>query len=126
MSNEDDVGYKRPPAKNQFKPGKSGNPNGRPKKNSTDRDFAALHEASKVLNTKVKVTVNGRERHLHIIVATLLKLRRDLLTEKASIGSVREYFKLIKELEDLKVHVIKARGKSTTKVIRFVGADALV
>lgn len=30
-NNNYEVGYKRPPAKHQFKPGKSGNPKGRPK-----------------------------------------------------------------------------------------------
>ncbi|HIF51316.1 MAG TPA: hypothetical protein EYQ42_07325 [Thiotrichaceae bacterium] len=30
-SDDDKVGYKKPPQKNQFKPGKSGNPKGRPK-----------------------------------------------------------------------------------------------
>jgi hypothetical protein len=31
FSKEYEIGYKKPPRKNQFKPGQSGNPKGRPK-----------------------------------------------------------------------------------------------
>ena len=41
-NDEDGVGYKRPPKSGQFKPGKSGNPRGRPKGGSVNRDFMIL------------------------------------------------------------------------------------
>lgn len=37
--NNDKVGYKKPPKKNQFKKGKSGNPKGRPKKAEGEWDL---------------------------------------------------------------------------------------
>lgn len=38
----DDTGYKNPPRANRFKPGKSGNPNGRPKKQHIKTSRASL------------------------------------------------------------------------------------
>jgi hypothetical protein len=38
ISSHRDVGYKRPPAATQFRPGQSGNPAGRPKRRPTFRD----------------------------------------------------------------------------------------
>ena len=35
------VGYGRPPTWTQFRPGRSGNPNGRPKKGSSNKDLMA-------------------------------------------------------------------------------------
>jgi hypothetical protein len=40
--NKNGTGYKRPPAENQFKPGKSGNPKGRPKKQLANTSRASL------------------------------------------------------------------------------------
>ena len=40
------VGYKRPPSKTQFEPGKSGNPRGRPKRRKLDIGMA-LNKALK-------------------------------------------------------------------------------
>jgi hypothetical protein len=54
---EYDVGYKKPPLHTRFRPGRSGNPRGRPKRS---RELAAMIDD--VLNAKVKVTENGRAR----------------------------------------------------------------
>ena len=52
MANEpnDPIGYKRPPVATQFKPGHSGNPNGRPKKVRSLKD-----ELLDVLNESVRL-----------------------------------------------------------------------
>lgn len=126
MSNDDEVGYKRPPAKNRFKPGKSGNPSGRPKKSPTDRALAALRGAERIFDQKYKVTVNGHLRYVTTIEAAALKINRRMLTDNVTPSDVRVWIKLRKEIEDQKVHLVKARGKSTIKVIRFVGDDALL
>ena len=60
-------GYKRPPLHTQFKPGQSGNPNGRPKKKGTT--FA--ESIQRELNTSITVVEAGKRRRitkLHAIV----------------------------------------------------------
>jgi Family of unknown function (DUF5681) len=54
------IGYKSPPRANQFKPGQSGNPSGRPKRPQID-GFANLEKA---LSQKVAVVENGKRRFL--------------------------------------------------------------
>jgi hypothetical protein len=51
------AGYKRPPRKTQFEPGKSGNPRGRPKRNKLDIGMAL----NKALNDKIVVSGLGKK-----------------------------------------------------------------
>jgi len=81
-----DVGYGKPPANHQFKPGKSGNPKGRPKgiKNlSTD-----LEEE---LNQKISVTEAGQKTE-----TTKQRAMIKTLFAKALSGEVRAADVLIK------------------------------
>lgn len=56
---DEPVGYGRPPKTNQFKPGKSGNPKGRPKdRKSPSRILKDL------LNERVHVQENGRRKRI--------------------------------------------------------------
>lgn len=55
------VGYKKPPIKNQFKKGKSGNPNGKPKKPKNQSSMALLDQE---LGTTVSLQENGRQMSL--------------------------------------------------------------
>lgn len=85
----DGVGYGRPPRASQFKPGKSGNPKGRPK---GSRNFStALVEA---LEERVPVTVNGKPRKLS---------KREVIAKqavhKAASGDLRATSMVWKEMQ---------------------------
>ena len=54
---DDQVGYRRPPKKHQFKPGQSGNPKGRPKKS---KNMTTLVDEE--LDKTVSVIDGGRRR----------------------------------------------------------------
>ena len=71
---DEDVGYGKPPKANQFKPGKSGNPKGRPK--------GARSEATmlvELLNRKIEIRQNGKVRKITILEGILHKLAEDSL-----------------------------------------------
>ena len=71
---DDEVGYGRPPREHQFKPGKGGNPRGRPK--------GAKNEATilrGLLNRKIDVRQNGRSRKITVFEAILLRFTEDAL-----------------------------------------------
>jgi Family of unknown function (DUF5681) len=79
IGRSDEVGYRKPPKRTQFEPGKSGNPKGRPKgvpNFSTD--------VGKALSKSVKVHKNGRDSSISTQMASLMVLR-----EKALHGDLR-------------------------------------
>jgi hypothetical protein len=63
-----EVGYRRPPAHTRFKPGRSGNPKGRPK------DARGLNTlARELLTARVPVRTGSGEKRMHRIEAVLHK-----------------------------------------------------
>jgi hypothetical protein len=73
------VGYQRPPTANQFKPGQSGNPRGRPK---GSRSVGAVLQD--ILRQKVAVTENGRTRRLSTLDIVLRRLANDAMRNETS------------------------------------------
>lgn len=70
MTKKDDVGYKKPPRHSQFKPGKSGNPAGRPK---GKKNLKTLLEQR--LRKTVTIMEKGRKKTLtmgELVVAKLV------------------------------------------------------
>lgn len=73
------VGYKRPPRHSQFQPGKSGNPNGRPKKNESIADVL-----QKELNSRIPILKNGKRQRISMLRAVFKQL-----LNKAASGDAR-------------------------------------
>jgi hypothetical protein len=66
------VGYRRPPKANQFRPGETGNPRGRPKGSRNIR--TVLFD---VIGKKIAVTENGQTRRLPALEVMLRRLVND-------------------------------------------------
>ena len=67
-------GYKQPPKEHQFKPGQSGNPRGRPKRQPSTAD-----EFRKVLAMPVTVEEGGKKRKIPTQRALFMQMRRAAL-----------------------------------------------
>lgn len=73
-SDDDDVGYGKPPRANQFKPGQSGNPKGRPK--GAKSEATILHE---LLQQKIGLNDRGKTRKITLYEAILRRIAEDCL-----------------------------------------------
>jgi len=68
------VGYRRPPEASQFKPGKSGNPRGRP---TGTRSVGALLQD--ILKQRVPVTEGSKTRRFGVLEVILRRLANDAM-----------------------------------------------
>lgn len=85
-------GYGKPPKKNQFKPGKSGNPKGRTKES---KNFDKILE--ELFQKKIVIKENGEERKVTIKVALTQKLLVKALYE----GDLKAMELLLKHIDRL-------------------------
>lgn len=76
---EYEVGYKRPPREYQFKPGQSGNPKGRPKKN---KSFA--EDIKDEMNELIQIQEQGKLKKITKQTALIKRLITDALSGKTS------------------------------------------
>jgi Family of unknown function (DUF5681) len=73
-ADDNDVGYGKPPRSNQFKPGESGNPKGRPK--GAKSEATILHD---LLQHKISLNERGKSRKITIHEGILRRIIEDCL-----------------------------------------------
>ena len=81
------AGYRRPPKHTQFRPGRSGNPRGRPKRRKAGTDIAAL------LTEPIMVTEGGVERAMHSFEAALRRMLRRAVVDR-ELRAVRTFLNI--------------------------------
>jgi hypothetical protein len=106
MSEDEKVGYGRPPKSGQFKKGQSGNPKGRPKGSMNFR--TAIDQA---LNQRVSATISGRAKSL-----TKRQVIAHQVVNKAASGELRA-------IAQLMAHDAQLETREPEQVPFELGAD---
>ncbi len=88
-----DVGYAKPPKDTRFKKGRSGNPNGRPRKKPD-----LYTELTRVLREIVTVTVADEPQRVTVQQALLMRLRDEALRGAVWAGKLQQ--KVIEAIPD--------------------------
>ncbi|MCB2072724.1 MAG: hypothetical protein KDE49_03335 [Novosphingobium sp.] len=91
-----DVGYGKPPANHQWKPGESGNPKGRPKKKVMPKSIPEY--IAEALTETVNLKIDGSVKTVPMSKGLAKSLVRDLMT-----SSPKDKIKLLEMMEKLGV-----------------------
>jgi hypothetical protein len=112
-----DVGYGKPPKKNQFKPKHSGNPKGRKKKEPID-DFRVLTE--RILGETVTVQDGKRRRKITRLESTILAHKKNAL--KGDPKAIRTFINLARKTGQFS----KVKPESLIKITEPTGETARI
>lgn len=124
-SQEDEVGYKRPPRKNQFKKGQSGNPKGRPRKSKPRGLKLSDAPSDHIFEEEVYRPVTLRENGVPIELPALQAVRRSQVMSaiKGNRFAQKEVIEHAEKIEQEKFQIkinryvelkkCKARGENT-------------
>jgi len=102
--NKGEVGFRKPPRSRQFKKGRSGNPKGRPPRESRDADILALLRSA--LNEEVSVTENGERKKI-----TKAEAMAKQLVNKGAAGDARAIQMLLAALRSIEERLDSAAGE---------------
>ena len=106
------IGFDRPPKKHQFKPGQSGNPRGRPRK---EINYDAMFERE--LMRKIPIVENGRSKRV-----TKLEGIVRVYLQRALKGEVRVIMDILSSARSLCVKMeMEANRDSRDRFVYFVG-----
>lgn len=119
------VGYGKPPEDTRFRPGQSGNPRGRPRRNPRDPDFSAdlgptLTAAVKVMEGKVRIKSGGRIKVVRTLEGIMLALSEHALC--GDVRSIRILLKLMFDAEGIIQRRKAADAGSSEWIFRFMTA----
>ena len=113
MTKKYEVGYGKPPKSGQFKKGQSGNPKGRRK--GTKNTGAMV---KKIMDQKITITVNGRNRSVSVKEAAVQKLAVTALK-----GTPRERIDAFKALHYYAPDLLKGEEASQNITVTYVLPD---
>ena len=106
------VGFGNPPEEHRFKPGRSGNPKGRPK--GRKNLATIIHQAC---SQKVQVKDGNRTRMISKLEAVILQL-----TNKAASGDARAAKELLKLHQAVVPPLLALPDRSPQIIVNFVDA----
>lgn len=111
----DDVGYKKPPKKNRFRKGVSGNPNGRPKANGGDehRSIALMKAIREFADQRVEVNEHGRRKKVSLRHLLIKKCAHNAL----SVGDAKSLDQLLKWVEKADRAAFEGRSGEPLRII---------
>lgn len=110
----DENGYGKPPKKNQFKKGQSGNPKGRPRASSGDNEqsFALLKMIRESLGRKVDATEGGKRVKTPFVALLINKMLHDALH-----GDARAREQILKLAEKADLAALEGRMGEPLNII---------
>jgi hypothetical protein len=110
-----EVGYCKPPVKNRFKKGETGNPRGAPKQVKRDDNNAVpvIADAAEILNEKIEITERGRKKKapLREVIA------RRYIHTAAKSDDPKVLGDLMKFMEKVDRAIQEGRGGEPLKII---------
>ena len=102
LNSKHEIGYKHPPKRTQFRPGISGNPNGRPKGR---RNVAAV--VRRTLEEKVIINENGIRKAVTKLEAAIKQLANKAVS--GDLNAMRQLLPVLAILEDSSADLPPAR-----------------
>lgn len=109
-----DVGYGKPPKHSQFKPGKSGNPNGRP---NGAKSLSTL--LRKALNERIEVNKGGKR-----LKRSKLDIAIEQLVNKAAGGDIKAFVQLSQHL--IRLEDAEAAKQAKSELLQATEAESNV